>query len=215
MMDHGGQAKTRYALKLEAVDAPLSACTRQGLRAMARTRWCNLCEPKAFKTDIRKRKWRDAKANAGGRIRRVIVSEECWAPALRWIEVAEQANEMLMPLGAPSALVGYISFPFEGTQTYPGQFGLVVWVQANGVWLPNVALSQMNGDGRGGWHDVMVPLCVPPLTNRDGTPRSAIAQARYPWIGTWFSAALQERITAGREIKAMREADMKARGIAA
>ncbi len=120
-----------------------------------------------------------------------------------------------MPLGAPSALVGFVSFPFEGTQTYGGQFGLVVWSQHNGAWLPTVMFSQMTGDGRGGWHEVMLAMRVPPLVNRDGTPRSIIAQQRYPYVGTWVSEALQTRITAGKEIKAMRLADMQARGIQA
>ncbi len=65
-LDHGETAKVRYSLKMESVDAPVEQCTRAGLQAMKKTRWCNLCEPKNFRTNIRKRKWRDAKANADG-----------------------------------------------------------------------------------------------------------------------------------------------------
>jgi hypothetical protein len=91
-------------LKLESVDAPVEQCTRQGLRAMTRTRWCHLCGPANFRTDIRKRKWRDEKANADGTIRREIIAEECWAPAYRFIEYAEQANAVQVPRGAPWAV---------------------------------------------------------------------------------------------------------------
>jgi hypothetical protein len=66
------------------------------------------------------------------------------------------------------------------------------------------------GDGRGGWQDRTVEMRVPPMVNRDGTPRSLIAQQPYPFIGTGFSEGMQERITTGREIKAMRAADTAA-----
>jgi hypothetical protein len=181
---------TRYALKFEASDAPIEHCTRAGLQAMRRVRWANLSTPARFLVNCRKKK--DP----------AVFGEGCMEIARELAAAARTNDAEFIPQGAPESLLGFISTRFEGTVIYPGQYALLMWYRAAGVWLPIASVTQFIPDGTLRFDTRFIPMRLPPAINKNGSKRCS----PYSHIGTWFSEALQERITVGREIKAMKAA---------
>ncbi|MGK7869186.1 hypothetical protein [Falsiroseomonas sp. E2-1-a20] len=182
----------RYALKVEATDAAPEHCTRHKLRQLRRERWVNLSSPRQFRDNARRR------VNEGR------VHDEGCAPLLRdLIEIAQEHNAQKGVHGSPEALLGFVSnrVPGLGTITYRGQYGLLLWRQDEaGLWLPLVTLTGLSAENQSS--HLALDLRHPSPTNRDGTPRQP---SGFKFVRAYFSPALQERITRGREIREERE----------